>query len=241
MKVFKNPNMWINCKKDILLMNLISNNHFGCKNHGDKNTIYYGFTNISENSLALMSRRDIVVKNSVNNFEECINKSEYMLPNILQSVSSSYNTIGIYSNSSDSSKYNNRIMPDYIVCFDGYINIESKKAAQYFNIPIFMINREKYTEQNDILIDKYTNTDVELFNKEKLYELFSIRNIDLEKRFDISLSIIQDKYDKKEIEKTVYIELLEELVKIYNIYSIQNDVSEVNIKEIEDLICEMRK
>lgn len=241
MKVFKNPDMWINCKNDILLMNLVSNNHFGCKNHGDKNTIYYGFTDISENSLAFMSRRDVVIKNSISNLQDCSNKSEYMLPNILQSVSSSYNTIGIYSNSSDSSRFNHRIIPNYIVCFDGYINIESKKAAQYFNIPIFMINREKYTEQNDVLIDKYVNKDIDKFNKEKLYELFSIRNIDLIKRYDISLSIIQKKYDEKEISKDNYIELLEELIKIINIYSIQNDVSEINLKEIEDKLCEMRK
>ena len=241
MKVFRDPSMWIELKNDILLMNLISNNHFGCKNHGDKNTVYYGFNNISENSLACMSRRDMVIMNSMNNLDDCCNKSEYMLPNILQSVSSSYNTIGIYSNSSDSSEFNHRIIPNYIVCFDGYINIESKKAAQYYNIPIFMINREKYTEQNDILINKYVDNDIDEFNKEKLYELFSIRNIDLIKRYEIGLSIIQNKYNEKEISKNNYIELLEELIKIINNYSIQNDVSEINLKDIEDILCEMRK
>ena len=241
MKIFKNPDMWIECKDDIILMNLISNNHFGCKNHGDKNTIYYGFTNISEKSLACMSRRDIVIKNSINNFSDCSNRSEYMFSNILQSVSSSYNTIGIYSNSSDSSRFNHKIIPNYIVCFDGYINIESKKAAQYFNIPIFMINREKYTEQNDKLIDKYVNDEIEEFNEEKLYELFSIRNIDLVKRYNIALSIINDKYDEKLISKDNYIELLDKLVKIINDYSIQNDISEININEVRDKLDEMRK
>lgn len=239
MKVFKEPSMWTKIQNSTLLMNLISNIHFGCKEHGDKNTVYYGFNNISENAIELMSRRNITIETSAKNLIDNINKSEYMLPSVLQCVSSSYNTIGIYSNSSNSSEFNHRIIPNCIVCFDGNINTESKKAAQYFNVPIYMINREKYTEQNDKLIEKYNTLDFEKVDENNLYEIFSLKNMDLNQRYDTFLKLLDNNLENKSITNDKYIELLNEINKILFIYSTQNDISIIDLTKIKDKLDEM--
>ena len=42
-------------------------------------------------------------------------------------------------------KLEKKLQPDYIVCMD-YISENSKKAAMYFGIPIYLIERKYYKE-----------------------------------------------------------------------------------------------
>lgn len=232
MKVIKKPGEWLNNNDDVLLMNLISNTHFGCKNHGHKTAVYYGFNEISENALSIMSRRDVVVEYNSNCLCPTSSSNEFMIPEMLQVVSSSYNTIGINANSSNSNKYNHRIIPNCIVCFDDNINLDSKRAAQYFNIPIYVIDREKYNLQNDELTSKYKES-LKSIEEKNVWEIFCNRALNISGRFDTFLKTIDGALESRAISRGKYISLINEAKKIINAYSIHNDISQIDLKEID--------
>lgn len=232
MKVIKKPSEWLKNHEDVLLMNLISNTHFGCTNHGHKTAVYYGFNSISETALSIMSRRDVVVEHVSSSLEATSSSNEFMLPEVLQVVSSSYNTIGIKANSSNASEYNHRIIPSCIVCFDNNISIESKRAAQYFNIPIYMIDREKYNIQNEEQTKKYQEG-IKTIEEKKVWEIFCSRGLNIQQRYNIFLKTIDECLKNKTISRNTYISLINEGKKVLNAYSIHNDISLIDLKEID--------
>lgn len=232
MKVLKKPGEWLENKDEVLLMNLISNTHFGCVNHGHKTAVYYGFNEISETALDIMSRRDIVVENNLSNLRPTSSSNEFMIPEMLQVVSSSYNTIGIKANSGKEDKYNHRIIPNCIVCFDNNINLDSKRAAQYFNIPIYVIDREKYNNQNDELTTKYKDG-IRLMEENNVWEIFCNRALNIQGRYKTFLKSVDDCLGNKAISKDKYNSLITEAKKIINAYSIHNDISQIDLKEID--------
>ena len=215
--LYNHPELWNTMNNNILSMNMISDIHYGCVNHGDKNQVYYGFNNISDSSLVYMSRRNMDVEHDISNLTVTDNGSEYMLPNMLQLVSTSYNTVGINIDTNDSSNYSNRIQPSCIVCFDGEINDNSIVAATYFDIPIYVINRDKYSYRNEKILEKYVDDYV--LSKNDIEELFSIRYLSLTQKYNILLN------NKKYVE---------EIKKIISSYKIHNDISSIDLKELEE-------
>lgn len=226
MEVIDNPCMWNELNNDVILTNLISDKHISCVDHGNKNAVYYGFNEISKDSLMFMSRRDVVIENLGKNLNSNIQSSEYMLPNVLNSVSSSFNTIGINAFSSMSSDYGHRVQPNFIVCFDGYINTESKKAAQYFNIPIYMINRDKYNTKNSKCMEKYIDEDISSLKEDDLVNIIYTRSLGLKERYDLFLKLY-DNLNESESR-------LDDALRLINAYSIHNDISTIDLKEILD-------
>ena len=223
--LFNNSSMWNRISNSVLPMNLISNKHLGCFNHGDKNQVYYGFNNISDNSLEFMSRRDINIEYNPVTLKVIDNNSEYMIPSMLNLVSTSYNTIGINIDTNNSSEYSGRIQPSCIVCFDGEINDNSIIAATYFDIPIYMINKDKYNLKNEGLIQKYEDKDY-MFNKNDVEELFCIRNLSLKQKYKILLE--NRKYT-------------DDIKKVMCAYSIHNDISSIDLNELEEGVANENK
>ena len=234
MLVKENPAMWNKITDKVILTNMISDSHMGCVDHCDKSAVYYGFNEISENSLMIMSRRDVVIENNSVDFEPYSSLSEYMIPSIFQNVSSSYNTIGLNINSSDSSEYNHRIQPNFIVCFDDNISYESKKAAQYFNIPIYIIYRDKYNNKNKEKIDKYKLDEVSALEREDIENILYTRDLDLSERYKLLIKLVDSDYEKKNITESKYKELMEEAEKQLIAFATQNDISVIEISEEEN-------
>ena len=211
----ENPYLWNKLNNNILKMNLISNNNIGCIGHGNKNEVYYGFSKITSDTIILESTKDIEIEHN-NSLNIDTTNSKYMIPSILTSNSSSYNTILVNIDTSDSDNYNHRIQPSYIVCFDNNINNESKKAAEYFNIPIVMINREKYYMQNEEKTNKYIDNNISL-KVNDIKELLLLNTLSI----DDKCNIIINNIDKKNSN------LVNEYNKIISAYSIHNDIPNI--------------
>lgn len=226
MKVIEQPSMWNKLTNSLIISNLISDKHISCVDHGNKNAVYYGFNEISNSSVVFMSRRDAIVKNNGIGLEGNIDNCEYMLPNILNSVSSSFNTVGLDAFSSTDYKYGHRLQPNCIVCFDGYINTESKKAAQYFNIPIYMINRDKYNTKNAKNTEMYINEDISALKEEDIANILYNRNLDLLDRYNLFLKLY-DNLNESEVR-------LDDALRMINAYSVHNDISTIDLTEISD-------
>ncbi len=232
MEVIENPSRWNKLKNSPILMNLISDRYLGCVDHCDKAAVYYGFNHINPNAIEFMSRRDAIVEHKASDLSPYGSHSEYMLPDVLQTVSSSYNIIGIKANSGTNSKYNHRIQPDCIVCFDNNISNDSKKAAQYFNIPIYVINRDKYDRQNELLHTKYIEEEVSSIEIEDVKEIFSLRNIDMVTRYDIFSKLASKGMEEKKLNSKKYKSLIEESERVLLAYATHNDLSEIELNEI---------
>ena len=70
-------------------------------------------------------------------------------------------------------KFDGRVQPNCIVTFDDNIDEYTKLAAQYFNVPIYKINYNKYREINMQNIDKYLNGKIEKFDNNDIEIIFS--------------------------------------------------------------------
>ena len=232
MEVIENPSRWNKLKNSPILMNLISDRYLGCVDHCDKAAVYYGFNHINPSAIEFMSRRDAIVEHKASDLSPYGSHSEYMLPDVLQTVSSSYNIIGIKANSGTNSKYNHRIQPDCIVCFDNNISNDSKKAAQYYNIPIYVINRDKYDRQNELLHTKYIEEEVSSIEIEDVKEIFSLRNIDMVTRYDIFSKLASKGMEEKKLNSKKYKSLIEESERVLLAYATHNDLSEIELNEI---------
>ena len=74
---------------------MISSKHQVCVGNGSESAVYYGFNDISEQSLMLMGRRDIYVEHGGRKLEPTSRLNEYMIPDVLQSLSTSYNEVAL--------------------------------------------------------------------------------------------------------------------------------------------------
>ena len=220
MLISNNPSLWNKVNMDVLSMNMISNVNTGCIGHGSREYVYYGFNNITEDSILLLNHKDIELDYNSVDFKLDTNDSEYILPNILSICSSSYNTVAVDINSSNSNKYNHRLQPDYIVCFDGVINNESKLAAEYFNIPIYLINRDKYNLLNEQKIEKYQSIDS--LTKNDINEIFMLDSMSFNEKYNMIISNIDLKNNK----------LVDEVKEIISAYSIHNDISDIDVTKL---------
>lgn len=234
-QLINDPTVWNKLGKNHpILTNMITDQHLGCIEYGDKKTVYYGFNNLSENSLMLMGKCDIEIEHTGANLISTAATNEFMLPDILPMASTSYNVVMLNRASSDSSKYNHYLQPNFIICFDGYISEASRRAAQYFNIPIYMINRRKYRENNKLMIDKYQNDEIRKFTKDDVYNILYCNELDLNKRYDLFLRLSDKAYNNRIIVKEEYLSLLEEGENIMLKYSAQNDISNIDLDYIKE-------
>ena len=64
-----------------------------------------------------------------------------------------WNEIGISRSNEQTGK---KLQPDYIVCMD-HVSENSKRAAEYFGIPIFLIDRRYYKQLSDISENNLTD------------------------------------------------------------------------------------
>ena len=224
--LINNPWNWNKMNNNLLSMNLISNKNMGCINHGDNNSVYYGFNDITSSSLIIESRRDINIEYNPNDLMIDDINSEYMIPDMLNLVSTSYNTVLIDIDTSNSSNFNHRIQPTCIVCFDNNINNESKLAAQYFNIPIYLIDRDNYNLENEKEIEKYEESSSRI-NTNEIDKIIYLKDLDLNSKYKLILS----KLDKLSNEDRN--ELCEYLNILLSTYSIHNDISNIDLSLIE--------
>lgn len=240
--LINHPDMWNKLEmSNTLTTNMISNTYMGCIGHCDRSAVYYGFNDITDISLRLMSRRDMLIENSGVNLESSSSINEFMLPDVLQAVSSSYNTLELDLTSSQSVSFNHRLQPNCIVCFDGHISSESKRAAHYFNIPIYMIDRDKYNKQNKSIIDTYQAGNLSSFDITDIRKILFSREIILKERYQLFLSLADDALTRGLVTKDKFKNILLEAKKIMLAYSTQNDMTGIDMIELDNRLNQFDK
>lgn len=177
-RIIKNPEIW-NTKEGATTLSttIISNScikTFGVNQPGSH--IYYGFNELPFDVLRGTFPADAGTLHGGGQLEALsgayqINTLDYLIN--VTTAHSPYNEIVLMRRSPIKNKYDGRIQPNCIVTFDDNIDENTKLAAQYFNIPIYKINYNRYMEINRQNIDKYLNGKIEKFDNNDIEVIFS--------------------------------------------------------------------
>lgn len=241
-RINADPSLWNKLEgSSTLSTSLISSRHMRCVGEGSYG-VYYGFNDISDKSLMLMGRSDIGAEQGGRKLEPISSMNEYMLPDVLQAVSSDYNEVTLDRKSSSHQEFDHRLQPNCIICFDGNINEDSKRAAQYFDIPIYRINRQKYYKKQDDLIEKYKNEDITTFTREDLKEILyttggvTFHMTELSARYETFLKLCDKALSEGIININEYATTLQEGKDIIGQFSAHEDISDLNLELLDKRI-----
>ena len=232
-RIINDPSLWNKLEgASTLSTSMISSTHFSCVGHGSPLAVYYGFNDISDSSLLLMGRSDIYVEHGGRKLEPTSHRNEFMIPDILQLVSTSYNEVALDRKSSDHLEFDRRIQPTCIICFDGIINDDSKRAAQYFDIPIYMIHRQKYKDRNRALTDMYKSENIDSMTTIDVKQILCLGGDSLKVKYQRLLKLCDKALAENFITPDEYIELLKEGRRFITHFSTHNSISGIDLTEI---------
>ena len=177
-RIIKNPEIW-NTKEGATTLSttVISNScikTFGVNQPGAH--IYYGFNELPFDVLRGTISGDAGTLHGGGQLEALsgankVNTLDYLIN--VTTAHSPYNEIVLMRRSPIKNKFDSRVQPNCIVTFDDNIDEYTKLAAQYFNVPIYKINYNKYMEINMQNIDKYLNGKIEKFDNNDIEIIFS--------------------------------------------------------------------
>ena len=232
-RIINDPSLWIKLEgASTLSTSMISSTHFSCVGHGSPLAVYYGFNDISASSLLLMGRSDIYVEHGGRKLEPTSHRNEFMIPDILQLVSTSYNEVALDRKSSDHLEFDRRIQPTCIICFDGVINDDSKRAAQYFDVPIYMIHRQKYKDRHRALTDMYKSENIDSMTTIDVKQILCLGGDSLKVKYQRLLKLCDKALAENFITPDEYIELLKEGRRFITHFSTHNSISGIDLTEI---------
>lgn len=242
-RIMKKPELWNKLEgASTLSTSMISDNHMSCVGHGGSGFVYYGFSNISDESLMLMGPSDIYVSHGGRLLEPSSNRdTKYMVPDALQAMSNGYNEVALGRKSSSSKEHGHRLQPTCIICFDGHINDDARRAAQYFKIPIYMINRTKYVEKNNDQKEKYISGNITTLTVEDCRRILYLKGLSLTEKYNLLLKLSDKALSEKIISLEQYIIILKEARRIMAYYSAHEDISNIQLSEIVNRISEASK
>lgn len=232
--IIEQPELWNRLEgASTLSTSMISDTHFNCVGSGFGT--YYGFDDITEESLMLMGPRDIYVEHGGRKLEPTSNEktTKFMIPDVLQTESVSYNEVALDRKSSSSQKYDHRIQPTCIICFSAEIPEASIRAAQYFNIPIYIIHIERYIEKNNAEQKKYDSGNITSFTIEDCKKIMYMKGKLLSDKYNLVLKLSDKALLEKMITEEQYINILMELRRIIAYYSAHSDISDIQLSEID--------
>ena len=172
-EIVNNPENWnkIDGGNNHISTSLISDKYmvtYGIPNNED--TVMFGFYNVPSHSLKFTSVEDAGIdrkaKTNINynmrnrlfvsNINTVVSVDELMQKTIdINSKKQSgrmWNEIGLSRVNEETGE---KLQPNYIVCMD-YVSENSKKAAEFFEIPIYLIKRKHYIGLPYVANDKFT-------------------------------------------------------------------------------------
>ena len=240
----KNPALWNQYEgATTISTSMISDKHikiFQNVDPPDKELVVYGFSEFPPDTYKNTCGRDNATAHGggILNIKEGTRET----PNSLLTQSYGYNEI-VLKRKSDliNNQFDGRIQPTCIVCFDGEINDASKLAAQYFNVPIYMIDRHKYNHQNLLQHKKYLTENISKFNNSDIDNILissgNINNIDYQPKdkYQLCLKLCNKALNEGIITEEEYIARLYHIKEIF----IQNypDSSDI-INDLNNVILE---
>lgn len=144
----------------------------------DQNAVFYGFTEIQDNSIEKMDSTDMMVEHGKGKIDTKTSNSRFRGPEDLAywTQDDYWNEVAIKRRQTDFDMAGNmdksKQQPTCIVCFDDRINEKSMLAAQRHNIPVVMVDRRKYIDLNQEILDEKLKDFKETLSTEDLKEIF---------------------------------------------------------------------
>lgn len=111
-----------------------------------EDAVFLGFTDVPEKSLLSMAPADAMTEHGGKHADVKSRYCTFYSPDDL-----AYKTTGAWNEvviTRENPKTGKRILPDCIICFDGKINDNSLKWAKTWQIPVIVIDRDKYIRDN---------------------------------------------------------------------------------------------
>lgn len=165
------------------------------------NHLAFGFSDLEEKEILGMNTKDICFTNLDVIANNADFKSDYMEVNhFLLNSASHYNEIDI-------KRYHEGIKrhPNYILTFDK-IDEASKRASQFFEIPIYLIYLEAYAERLVKELETLKKENNKLYHTylKRLEYMIDYHNIYFKKYYDIVLDSLKTEEEGKKLIKRIY-------------------------------------
>ena len=248
-ELYNNPSAWnyldIVSSLSTSLISNYSPDKFSCSN---SNRMVYGFCKIPEDSVFAIGREDVEVEHTHNKLEPKANPQclDYLYPDVLiKETHGAYNEVALYRKSKSIISNNGKIQPSCIIVDEEQdINSDIKKHAEYFNIPICVINKEKYRQINDEKDSKYLNKNISTFNLADIKNILYSRKIELNIGYKLVLELCDKSLNEQLINEEEYIYLLKETKNIIRQFCIRRrnlDISLIDNRIKKILLEEYKK
>ena len=168
-EIINNPEKWntINDGNNFISTSLITNEYMTTYGIPDnEETIMFGFYEVPSQSIKFMSPYDAGLNrnaaasatfNMRNYLHEAKINTVVSIDDLMRKTMDRgqfWNEIGISRSDEQSGS---KLQPDYIVCMD-HISESSKRAAEYFGVPIFLINCAAYKKRSNVSENNITNS-----------------------------------------------------------------------------------
>ena len=194
-QLLHNPENWdsLDCGTSTISTSFISDLSY--KVCGDENLdqqVILGFRNIPNQDLLLMGNDDILSTHGdrIINPKSENNADRYFSPKMMP-LMTKYQT-GKAAGYNEITLDRNSVIPVYLISYDGVINENTLRYAEYFNIPIVNIDREKYANRNKQFISSVTKGEIDHFEVEDIERLmyYPTAKVSIQKKYMICESTL---------------------------------------------------
>lgn len=204
-----------------------------------------GFTKIPDDSVFGMYYGDAHTRAGVNILDP---GSAYKcnLPNVFskKTDSTQHNEVALYRKSNSIDENGGRLQPSCILV-DDKSQITPKKihAAEYFKVPIVVLNTAKYIQRNEENYKKYKSLDIESFSEKDINNILYYNAITIDESYELINRLIEYSLSKEIIDNEKYIELkqyLSEKIKEFPTPELSEQIL-ISEEENQELNEEMNK
>ena len=247
--LYENPSVWNGFDgATSLSTSLITDKHiemFGAVLDNFKNKLYYGFNHVADDSVFHTVPRDagtehgggVVFPDNAYDYSALPSKT------ISNGYKGVYNEVvlGRKSNT-ETNDFDGKIQPTCILCFDGTMSEESRRAAQYFRVPIYMINRKQYLKTKEEKMSKYEQGKIDTFGFQDIDYILSSPWASIDSEIDskkLCLQLCDDALSKGIINQNEYLERINYIFSAYS--KINNDMDPRFLDDLRKRVDGIRK
>lgn len=247
--LYENPSVWNGFDgATSLSTSLITDKHiemFGAVQDNFKNKLYYGFNHVADDSVFRAVPTDagtahgggVVFPDNAYDYSALPSKT------ISDGYKGDYNEVVLRRKSNtETNDFDGKIQPTCILCFDGTMSEESRRAAQYFRVPIYMINRKQYLKTNEEKMSKYEQGKIDTFGFQDIDYLLSSPCASIYSEIDskkLCLQLCDDALSKGIINQNEYLERINYIFSAYS--KINNDMDPRFLDDLRKRVDGIRK
>ena len=247
--LYENPSVWNGFDgATSLSTSLITDKHiemFGAVLDNFKNKLYYGFNHVADDSVFHAVPRDagtehgggVVFPDNAYDYSALPSKT------ISNGYKGVYNEVVLRRKSNtETNDFDGKIQPTCILCFDGTISEESRRAAQYFRVPIYMINRKQYLKTKEEKMSKYEQGKIDTFDFQDIDYILSSPWASIDSKIDskkLCLQLCDDALSKGIINQNEYLERINYIFSAYS--KINNDMDPRFLDDLRKRVDGIRK